>query len=95
MVKQIAAIAILVSVVSLATVACGGSDAEDAAPPPPAAAAAPGATDAPAAEAQETVPVKSGVTGTDENGVIQYEMHVVGGGGTTGPKSALHGSTPL
>ena len=95
MVKQIVAIAILVSVVSLAAAACGGGDDEAAAPPPSAAAAAPGTTAAPAAEAQETVPVRSGVTGTDENGVIQYSMYMVGGGGITGQKSSLHGSTPF
>ena len=53
MVKQLAAIAILASVVSLAAVACGGGDDEEepAPPPPPAAAAVP--TGAPAAESVE------------------------------------------
>ena len=92
MVKQLAAIAILVSVVSLAAAACGGGDDEAAAPPPPAAAAAPGATAAPAADAQETVPVRSGVTGIDENGVIQYSIYVVGGGGSGGEKSTIFGA---
>lgn len=97
MVKQLAAIAILASVVSLVTVACGGGDDEDAAPPPPAAAPPPPAAAAPvsAAEAQETGPVKSGVTGTDENGVIQYSIYIVGGGSTGGATHLRVGVPPF
>ena len=90
MLRHLGLIAILTSVVWLTAVACSGGDDDEAASSPPPAAAA-----APAADAQETVPVRSGVTGTDENGVIQYSMYMVGGGGITGQKSGLHGSTPF
>ena len=86
MIKPLAAIAILAGIASLAAVACGGGDEEDAAAPPPAAAA-------PAAESQDTGAVRSGVTGVDENGVIQYSIYVIGGGGTGGEKqSAQYGA---
>ena len=94
MLKPLVPIAILAGIVALAAVACGGDD-DEAAAPPPAAAAAPGAAAAPAAEAEETGPVKSGVTGTDETGAILYSLYMLGGGGITGGKSALHGSTPF
>ena len=88
MIKPLAAIAILAGIASLAAVACGGGDEEDAAAPPPSAAA-------PAAESQTTGAVRSGVTGVDENGVIQYSIYVIGGGGTTGQKSATYGAAPF
>ena len=93
MVKQLAT-AILVSVVTLVAVACGGGDDEETAAPPPAAAAAPGAA-APAAEAQGTGAVRSGVTGIDENGVIQYSIYIVGGGSTGGATHLRPGVPPI
>lgn len=94
MVKQLSAIAILAGIVALAAVACSGGDEETTAPPP-AAAAAPEAAADPAAEAQATGAVRSGVTGVDENGVIEYSIYVIGGGGTTGEKSATYGAAPF
>jgi plastocyanin len=80
MFRTLVAIALVAGIASLAAVACGGSDDEDAAPPPP------------AADVQTTGAVRSGVTGVDENGVIQYSIYVIGGGGITGEKSAQYGA---
>ena len=83
MIKQIAVIAILASVVSLAAVACGGGDDESAAPPPAAAAPAP---EAAAPTATPAIAVTSpgkiefpdrvrGVTGQTD-GVTQFTLNI-------------------
>ena len=87
MVKALVAIAFLGGILAVAAVACGGDDDEDA------ATAAPG--DPAAAVAMAAGEVRSGVTGVDENGVIQYSLYVIGGGGTTDPKSNNEGAAPF
>ena len=94
MIKQLAAIAILASVVSLTAVACGGDAEEEAAAP----AAAPAPTGQPTAVVTPTPvptrPAGAGITNREGN-VVEVTLTIVGGGGSTGPKSNTYGAVPF
>lgn len=101
MLKRLAPLALLIGIVSLALVACGGDDEADA-DAPAAAAAAPAAPAAgqPAAQAGEgptpepTRPAGTGITKREGN-LVDFTVSVVGGGGTTGQKSNTYGAVPF
>ena len=90
MCKQLAAIAILTAIVSLALVACGGGDDEAAPTQGAPAAAAP--TAAPAA-AEPTIPAVGGIT-KREGSEVWVTLNIVGGGGYTGVRSSTYGAAP-
>ena len=86
---------LLAGIVSLAGVACGGDAEEEAAAPTEAAAQpqlSPTAVVTPTPE--PTRPAGAGITNRDGN-VVEMTLTIVGGGGTTEPKSNTYGAVPF
>ena len=92
MIKKLMSLVLLVGVVFLVTVACGGGDDEEQTVSDAAKAQALSSDLIALREASKDDEVRSGVTGIDENGVIQYSIYVEGGGAGTGEKSAQYGA---
>ena len=89
MIKKLMPIVLLVAVVVLVSVACG----DEAQGMSDAAKDQALSSDLIALrEAKKNDEVRSGVTGVDENGVIQYSIYVEGGGAGTGEKSGQYGA---
>ena len=100
MLKKLLPLAILSGVITLALAACGGDGSSSGAEPvatvdyAAVAAAAPTRvitpTPIPTRPAGETVGIQS-----QDGNKYEYIVRVVGGGGTTGPKSNTYGAVPM
>ena len=92
--KRLAPLVPLVGIASLALVACGGDDGEATAPTVAAAQPQLDPTAVITPTPEPTRPAGAGITKRDGN-VVEMTLTIVGGGGTTEPKSNTYGAGPF
>ena len=92
--KRLAPLVPLVGIASLALVACGGDDGEATAPTVAAAQPQLDPTAVITPTPEPTRPAGAGITKRDGN-VVEMTLTIVGGGGTTEPKSNTYGAVPF